>query len=1156
MRLQRLEIRSLPGIEPGFTFDRCSPGVNVITGPNASGKSSLARALGYLLRDAQKSDPPALSLEAEFTSNDSTWTVRRNGSQVAWTRNGEATSRPVLPGADQVGLYRLSMENLVADDKNDKALALELRKRLRGGYDLDEARIDLSSRFAQTEEKALRNAEGERRKIEAENADLQRQEATLPGLEREIEEAKAAADRRNHLQWALKLHEVIGERQSLDRASANFPPNTARVSGDELKRLGELEEKLEQHRETLRDQQRDLARAEAELDETGLGQARPAPGEQQAAGKQLQQVHIKSVQRENVQKLRDRAKSAMDTAMVGFGGGDQPPRLNTESFKRAVEIARPLLEAEAERRELEQQLKLAGEPPEQAEIDRLQSGADWLRRWLAIVDGNTVRPGAGSDRLYGRACRIVSWIALVGALAAGIAAWWQGAHLAWAAALVAAVAVGWMLFNQYRSQAAARRHFEDTGLAAPVEWRPDLVREYLSKRIEGPLYKLKLQQEQALRAKELRSRIESIEDKIAGLTNQKTALAGNIGFDPCLPSADFVNLVHLAVEWNKACTEYAAQRNGIERIDSEIADAKTHIRNFLDHWRAPDASPLNPQEAPDVNLLQSSFENLEERMQAAQTALADIGSCRKEITSLEQRITDVNNDIDALFTGAGFASRARAALVNLVEQLPGWKDLQTKLVVAENNEKECRARLEGHPELIKAVDEGRLAELQDELETVNARADEYTGLIEQRKEIQTRLNDAGLDHKLEHALAGEIQARDVLEDQRNKALEHAAVKVLLDDVEAAIQTEHEPALLHRARELFAQVTGHAFTLELRNDAFAARDQGQGTLKALGELSSGTRMQLLLALRLAWIEEQERDGEALPLFLDEALTTSDEKRFSVMAQSLERVAEDQGRQVFYLAARRHESALWKAATGAEPMLVDLAALRFGAGELTPDDFRVELPAALTAPGGRSAEDYAALLGVPRLDPRRSAEGIHLFYLLRDDLDLLHRLMNSWRVTRLGQIEALLASNAASAAAASAEDCRRLRRRCRAVRAWVELWRQGRGLPVDRAVLEQCDAVSQVFLDRAAELAKQVEGDGQALIRALVEGNLPRFHHAKAEELEQWLIGNSYIDERDRLTDTERQRLTLQQAAPETDADATDVNKLTTWLESAVSHCHLT
>ena len=118
-----------------------------------------------------------------------------------------------------------------------------------------------------------------------------------------------------------------------------------------------------------------------------------------------------------------------------------------------------------------------------------------------------------------------------------------------------------------------------------------------------------------------------------------------------------------------------------------------------------------------------------------------------------------------------------------------------------------------------------------------------------------------------------------------------ATGTLLDDVERAFEAEHEPAVLRRARDLFAEVTARAFELRLRNDGSLHRLTmfAQETERELAELSSGTRMQLLLAVRLAWLETQEQGGETLPLFLDEALTTSDEERFAVMAQSMERLA---------------------------------------------------------------------------------------------------------------------------------------------------------------------------------------------------------------------------------------------------------------------------
>ena len=231
------------------------------------------------------------------------------------------------------------------------------------------------------------------------------------------------------------------------------------------------------------------------------------------------------------------------------------------------------------------------------------------------------------------------------------------------------------------------------------------------------------------------------------------------------------------------------------------------------------------------------------------------------------------------------------------------------------------------------------------------------------------------------------------------------------------------------------------------------------------------------------------------------------------------------------------------------MIDLAAVRFPSQASAPEDYRVDAPPSLPAPNGRSAEAYASLLGVPpRLDPHRPEGGIHLFHLLRDDLALLHSLMETWRIVTLGQLEVLLASDAARAALPGEALQHRLRRRCRVVRTWVELWRRGRGRPVDRGVLERCSAISVTFIDRVAELAARVEGDAEALLEALGAGAVERFRASKLDALEQWLADEGHTDDRERLTGEDRRRLTLQRVAPATDADAGDLNRVVSWLEA--------
>ena len=63
------------------------------------------------------------------------------------------------------------------------------------------------------------------------------------------------------------------------------------------------------------------------------------------------------------------------------------------------------------------------------------------------------------------------------------------------------------------------------------------------------------------------------------------------------------------------------------------------------------------------------------------------------------------------------------------------------------------------------------------------------------------------------------------------------------------------------------------------------------------------MQLLLSVRLAFVENQET-GPKLPLIFDEALAMSDDDRASRIAQAVVQICKT-GRQVFYFTAQQDE-----------------------------------------------------------------------------------------------------------------------------------------------------------------------------------------------------------------------------------------------------------
>ena len=1174
MRLGQLTIRTLPGIDREFTFKPRAPGVNLVVGPNATGKSSLVRALKYLL-GSDKSDPPALALEAEFEDGETRWQVTRNGSQIAWRRDGEQyVGRPALPGADQIGLYRLSVESLLdAGDTHDEKLAARLRRERFGDCDLDAPRAEAEPatrrRFGQRERRALDDAVRARQQVKNEYAGLQRQEATLPDLQRRIETAAEAGSRGQRLDQALKLADVIEERKARARQLEGFPPEMDRLQGEELKRLDAHEEKAAKLRETLRARRSELESAQAELDGTGLAQAAPAAEMLQAAGEKLRALDKLAAERDNARAAVVQASAAVQDALGHFDGTGEPPQIDAGACRRAEKLASDWIAATKRLSELREQLKAAGAAPDAALVDRLRDGTKALRDWLA-ARAVEAQPQAPASRWPALAA---AGSALAAAVAAGWALYLQAQPLALLAAAAAVVAVlaalGFRRAIRVQSPrlqqtADAEQRFTSTGLDAPPQWDRQSVGVRL-RAVEDEWDTLRAQQKRAGGAERLRAEIEASTAELGRLKGDKDELAAEIGFDPALPAAAFDRFVRLAANWDQARKQHAEQTAGAADLDRRITDTARSVREFLDAWPAQGAGgdahnagggDENVAEGTaDIELLRSTFERLQQRVAAAQAARSAIGEGERAIESIRQQMAEVEADTQRVYAAAGLPAADRAALAGLLERLEDWKAARRALEEAETAARLAREELASHPELIEQAGAGQRAQLQAEHAAASSKAAEHIRLVQEQQAIRTKLDDAGSDRRLEQAAAAEDRARQTLEDRREEALLAVATAVLLDDVEQAFKAEHEPHILRRASAIFDDVTAHAFKLVLDPDGkFAARDVRQDTVRALGELSSGTRMQLLLALRLARTEEQEQDGRTLPLFLDEALTTSDEARFTVVAQSLERIAaagDGRQRQIFYLSARRHEATLWRQATGSEPALIDLEQVRFPAAAAAPAAYRVAQPPGLPAPAdGESAEEYASRLGVPRFDPRQPPGSVHPFHVLRDDLPLLHLLMDTWRSTSLGQLEALLASDAAQAALPGGSDRQRIRQRCRAVRGWVALWGQGRGRPVDRGALEQCgDAVSGVFIDRVTALAERLGGDGAALVAALRAGQMPRFQTSKTDVLEQWLADNGYIDDQERLTAGERRRLTLPHVAPETAAGARDVNQVVDWLEAA-------
>lgn len=398
-----------------------------------------------------------------------------------------------------------------------------------------------------------------------------------------------------------------------------------------------------------------------------------------------------------------------------------------------------------------------------------------------------------------------------------------------------------------------------------------------------------------------------------------------------------------------------------------------------------------------------------------------------------------------------------------------------------------------------------LDDARDQASAVDTLQDEVAG-------IEAQLSQTGSDDALAAAIAEEQTLTESLRKAREAHQTQCLGEWLLSEVETAYRERHEPALIEEARQRFEQFTQHEWSLMVDEDhELLARDLRDGTRRPLDQLSAGTRMQLLLAARIAWAKDQERQTVKLPIALDETLNATDPVRFRAAVQSLEQLARDEGRQILYLTARPEDQQLWESATGQTVHRIDLQALLqpvpFQPAEATP----APLPT-LPAPGDDPPTVYARRLGVPAIDPRHEAGELHLFHLLRDHLETLHALIATWGIERLGPAERWLKSPAGLEVARTTDWPTTLSSRILMARTWLTLAHQGLGRPVGPEAITASDTQSAPMAAKIARTAQACNGEGDKLIDALRQGDVPNLQRTRIDALAQWLTEHGYIDPR--------------------------------------------
>lgn len=1107
MKLTRLDIRHLPGIDRPFSVDFSPSTVNVVTGPNGSGKSSLARAVRALMHVGR--DDPHIEVAAVWQDLDGELSSERIGQSVLWRRRGESIKAPPLPGQEAIGAYLISSEDLSAPGATDKHISDEVQTLLAGGYDLSAVLSSPPFAAPPRPQKLAREIETLQRTIgekEAEYAELDADVEKLDRLELELKEASRSTLLLSTIEDAQALAEAHSARAALEKTLIEeFPGGLDRLRGDEMQRLDQARAKLEQKQQTIRLERDAQNREKQELEhrsgkdpallesmQAQLAEARDALA---TTEQQLSAVN------EKIALTREAVAAAAHR--LGSSQPEQIGQLNQaalESLERQVE---KVLGQREKLRALSGQLVLSQHTrnPSGRQPEDLRTARRALQDWLAQARLNPLE-GA----LWGS----LSLAALLGSIRV-LSAQALSAHPE--LLLLAALAVGLPLAMlgrfvlRFRDRDQARSRYLQTAIEAPMGWSETEVQARLE-RLEGELEAAVQHEVGQIRAAELREQLNAQRVTMERARAKLRSMAESLGIsaDPRLETGFLLWCRHLQ-DWQQ---EH-------QQLNEHLLRGK-HLQQRLQQ-QTEEASRLLARhgiEATDLSYrtLASLVHDLQPRIRRCGELYSSLQARERRQHDLSADVAQIQQQIRLLFEGAGIRQNDIPSLRQRIEQHPAWLQSEQKRRDLSHEIARLEKRLQDHEDLLELARSENRSGLELQRHEHTRRADQRDALNRQITEIRTRHSETLKRRDLERLDAELEQLRERLSGELDAQMVSAAGHYLIEDVRSAYRLQHEPALLAAADRWLDAFTRHRYRLLFQDGEFFAIDTLNGRRHHLGELSTGGRAQFMLAVRLAWIEQQEQQNEPLPVFMDEVLTTSDADRYRAVVGAVRTLIEN-GRQLFYLTAQSDDAQAWWEwiGEGLEPYAVDMAEIR--RGDIQQLEFHMpespRQPESIPNPDQMGRADWAKATGVQAIDPWQEAGQIHIAHLLSKDLTLARRLMETG-VHHLGELDRLLEhadSSNASGLPIEPSEIDRLRTLSKAARLFLQDWRDHHDRPVDMATLHSTGLLSDRFLPRVAELADELAGNPRQLLQQLAKGALARFRSDVGEQLAEWLQDHGYL-----------------------------------------------
>ena len=1126
---KELSIDKMPGFPRGMKpYNNLSPRINIVVGPNASGKSSTARMIQQLI---WRRNGKGSQAEAYVDVGGETWKIRMDSESFLTQRNGQEDTLTGLPAQQAQSRYMLALHQLVGIDERE--LAQHIIRESIGGFNLDAAAEHLGySRQFKTKNikphQDFKQKADHLKKVRKQQAELKEEEDQLQELYQQRDSAREAVRQKEFYDQVVDYLRARQELEQRYKEFREFPGIMEKIKGTEYDQIQELEGFIREDQDNIGLARQAIEQAQQELSTIQL----PGEGISDRHLKELEARIGELDQMERnlreTQRMIDKEQAQVEEMLKALGDSLEPEKWEGIDLQGVQGLENFLLRAH----QTISQLQFL-----QARIMELQKETDEN----ANLEGDTLRQGIVSLSLWLQQQRSLKgtsarWVLILSMAGAGLAvvtyfAGWPG--------LVGIVILPLLAFFALQQKPTGpltmrQEDFLRTGLQPPAQWDVDHVSQRLEQLTQF-LEQVKHQEKIRQTIEDRKGEMDELEKQLQEIRHTYDQWKDRLQALPHLPGEDARNYSGL-YDFVKNLNRWQQEHARLKGAEADYQTQREQYEHLFDKV-AQLVRPYHNDPLQDAENARAVWEHLKDQEAHRRKQREEIERQEQSIQDLEGRLAQSQEKLRQIYRKLELeeTTEGKERVRQLVEKLEVYQQTSESYRYARRKADEKKERMaehslyEAHRQQVEGMS---LDQALEWARYYQEEADKRDAIIEKISGIQERIDRARRGNDLENALQQRQEALDELAGLYEQNVSSLTGQLLVDQLKQETRQHSRPAVFNRARELFNRITSGRYELDVagkEEPAFRAVDTLLREGQPLEELSTGTQIQLLLSVRLAYIESQE-SALRLPILADELLANSDDNRARAIIGALMEISR-QGRQVFYFTAQRDEVAKWKA------YCQEKGQKDYTIMELSPDPVKPvtspthtpDLPTIrlrredLPGPQNKSRREYGRQLQVPAFDLLKDTpEQLHLWYVLDDPLVLYRCLVRDLRYW--GQLESFLSHNGYVEGLTS-RDLPLLQDLIKVLRRLQELYRQGRPRPVDRQVLVASGAVSRKFIEPVDRLLRQVRGNPRRLLDHLRAGEVQGFRKNKMDKLEEYLLDEGYLDEQPRLDPEEiRVRLT--------------------------------